>query len=109
MEKIITEELLKYGVFALLFVLMVFYVIKDGKNREQQQQADNDKRENKLYEVIEKTNKININVTKTNKELSETNRILAQNLTNDVGTLKVQVEHIDDKLDDLKSEMRNNK
>lgn len=106
MEKVITEELLKYGVFALLFVSLVWYVLKDSKNRELKQDEENKKRENKLYDVIDKTNKININVTETNKELSETNRILAQNLTNDVGTLKVQVEHIDDKLDDLKSELR---
>ena len=102
MEKLVFQELLESGIFVTLFVGLGWYVIKR-----------NDNREDKLTNLVEETNKINLNVTATNKELSKTNTTLAEKLTNEVNSIHVKIEHMDDKwdnkFDDLKDEVRSNK
>ena len=109
MEEMIINKLIEIGVFALLFVLLVFYVLRESKSREDKLNNTVDRLHNTIDES-NNTNKELLNTNKklsdTNKELSETNKILALNLTNEVGAVKLQVAHIDDKIDDIKNHIR---
>ena len=99
MEELITNELLKVGgVFAVLCVILVIYVIRRCEQREE-----------KLSNTIDTANETNKIILEQSNELSETNRLLVQNFTNNLTSLNIKVEHMDDKLDDLKNEIRSKK
>ena len=109
MEKILIPELLNQGIFLTLFICLGWYYLK-----RQDKQIDN--QNNTLNNVVDKQGKTikdsnelnrtlarsNEDIIKVSKEISETNKILAEKLT-------IKIDHIDDKLDDLKNEIRSNK
>ena len=109
MEKILIPELLKQGLFLTLFICLGWYYLKRQDrqidiqnttlNDVVKEQGKTIKESNELNKTLAKSNEDSIKVS---KEISETNKILANKLT-------IKIDHIDDKLDDLKNEIRSNK
>lgn len=54
MESEIIKMVVGYGIFAVLFVYLFFYMLKDGKTREVKYQEDSKERESKYQEMIDK-------------------------------------------------------
>lgn len=44
----------KEGVFAILFVTLLFYVMRTNKEREERMRKDNLERESRLHEILDK-------------------------------------------------------
>ena len=61
MEQTVLNMAAPYGIFAVLFVLLFFYVLKTSKDREDIQRKDSIDRENRLMKALEEL-AVNFNI-----------------------------------------------